>query len=495
MGRLRKAEDEYDTVEDSEPEREERRKRQRGNLKCRHDEGTTESPSAGSTVTQEKATQSDGLLQEKADPHSSPEVVTGRGFLNQVPSQDFDVPTNHHERSPPGACNLHISERPGGDGAGACATRPAVAQPASTHIASHNVALTRSICPSLPLIATIETYDLTSDSEREDQISLMRISRFAYQPPTSKHPKHPPKPSNSSQSNKPRSDVCEPGPSRPIDDPKPKKSASKRVSDDFSDSQLMKLLKCVGCELQWTSRKTAKQKRLHIEQCAKKNSLTEDTVRILIRKEIGISTSSQDASSSKDGGASRDTHNENAAVTLMDSVVPDERAKKSRRQQVVPTVRSLPETRESILGRARDVLGSSARFQADPHDAAAGPPSKSHLEVQPTQPFGRSLLACRNTGDPPNILRSAPHSMDQAMEAPAPTQAFGVSALRARGPPTKRIVEAHTEPFPLQTQQFGASKLAQGLNSRSETFPVPKRSLSPPPLAENDRTVRPRLVQ
>ncbi|KAF9247340.1 hypothetical protein BU15DRAFT_25470, partial [Melanogaster broomeanus] len=212
--------------------------------------------------------------------------------------------------------------------------------------------------PSPPPIVTIEStvqsYNNSSDSETEDQLSLMQISRFAYQPPTSKH--FSSKLAISSQPDKPQNDVDVPRPSRPIGLAKPKKAANKWIPDEFPDSQLTKLLKCIGCGLQWTSRKTAKQKRLHIEHCAKKNSLTEDTIGILIKREICVSTSSQGASS-KDGGIPRGTHNEDATVTLMDSVVPSEPVKKARRQQFVPTVRSLPETREGILERARDILG------------------------------------------------------------------------------------------------------------------------------------------
>ena len=92
----------------------------------------------------------------------------------------------------------------------------------------------------------------------------------------------------------------------------------------------------------------------------------------------------------------------------MDSVVP---VKKSKRQQVLPTVRSLPETRDGILGRARDILGPS-NGQADP---------------QSTQQFGQSALACRNTHHP---KRPALLDVTKSAEGPPSTQPFGASSLR-----------------------------------------------------------------
>ncbi|KIL00585.1 hypothetical protein PAXRUDRAFT_711325 [Paxillus rubicundulus Ve08.2h10] len=280
-----------------------------------------------------------------------------------------------------------------------CANEPIAEEPEINQITSPNINLTRSICPSPPPIVTIESFNLTSDCEDEDQLSLLQISRFAYQPPMSKDHS---KPAISRQPAKPLRDVGDPGPSPPVDSCKPKKAAHRRVPDEVADSQLTKLLKCIGCGLQWTSRKTVKQKRLHIDQCTKKNFLARDTVRILIQREIG------QGSCSKDGGIPSDSarnDNESATVTLMDSVVPSEPVRKVRRQQVVPTVRSLPETREGILDRARDILGPSSRFEVDAPRVGAGPPSKNGAEVQSTQPFRRSLLASRNT-EPPNLWRS-----------------------------------------------------------------------------------------
>ncbi|KIJ20290.1 hypothetical protein PAXINDRAFT_96514 [Paxillus involutus ATCC 200175] len=465
MVRSRGTAEEYDVVEDSEPEREQRRQQRKSNLK--NERTAQESPP------------SHDCHQREIRLHDSLPFVAGSPQPNKEPSLEPD--------SPASAKNiqqlLHVTnvERVRGhEGVQTCANEPIAEEPEINQITSPNINLTRSTCPSPPPIVTIESFNLTSDSEKEDQLSLMQISRFAYQPSMSKDCS---KPAISCQPAKPPRNVGDPGPSRPIDFSKPKKAVHRRVSDDVADSQLTKLLKCIGCGLQWTSRKTAKQKRLHIEQCAKKNFLTKDTVQILIKRETG------QGSCSKDDGIPSDSarnDNESATVTLMDSVVPSEPVRKARRQQVVPTVRSLPETREGILDRARDILGPSARIEVNAPQVGAGPPSKNGAEVQSTQPFRRSLLASRNT-DPPNLWRSDVVQVGV-------NQAFGAGALRGREGTAGRMVEGYTEgsPFP-QTQQFDASKLAQEFNSRNDEVFLRKRSLSP--LQEDsDRVVRPRLI-
>ncbi|KAF9226601.1 hypothetical protein BS17DRAFT_775874 [Gyrodon lividus] len=469
MVRSRRVVDGYDTVEDSEPEREQRRQQRGEDL------------------------ENDDYYQRF---HRSPPSVSGNPPPNRELSLESDLPSDakNIQKISLHATNAQCSREH--EGLQMCANHdePVADELEVNQIISPNIKLTRSICPSPPRIvtieSTIESFDVTSGSEKEDQLDLMQISRFAYQPPTSKHffkPAISCQPATSSNS------VSDPGPSRRIGPPKPKKVTNKRAPDEFADSQFIKLFKCIGCGLQWTSRKTARQKRLHIEQCAKKNSLTEDTVRILIQREIGVSTSSE-GTSSKDGGIPGGSHNESRTDTLMDSVVSSEPVKKARWKQVVPTIRSLPETREGILDRARDILGPSARFEIDA--PGAGLLSKGRAEVQSTQPFKRSLLACRNTGDPPNLWRSAVLGVNQPVEGSAPSQAFGVNALRGRKARARQMVEGCTEGSPfLQTQKFGASKLAQEFNSRNGEASLRKRSLSPPFLKSNDRVVRPRLVQ
>ena len=121
----------------------------------------------------------------------------------------------------------------------------------------------------------------------------------------------------------------------------------------------------------------------------------------------------------------------------MDSVVPTGTVKKSKRQQVLPTVRPLPETRDSILARAKDILGPT-NGQADP---------------QLTQQFGQSALACRNA----KRERPALLDVNRSTEEPPSTQPFGASSLR-RGITAERSGDGCEEPAWLQ---FGASSFAR----------------------------------
>lgn len=137
----------------------------------------------------------------------------------------------------------------------------------------------------------------------------------------------------------------------------------------------------------------------------------------------------------------------------MGSVVPTGPVKKPRRQQVVPTVKSLPETRESILDRAKDIL-APADILAHPH---------------PTQQFGQSTLAHRKAHHP---KRPALLDVNDAMEEPPLTQPFGASSLRPGTMTAERSVD---DP----TQQFGASMFAQDAilsNDRVSTFVSPRRN-------------------
>lgn len=188
------------------------------------------------------------------------------------------------------------------------------------------------------------------------------------------------------------------------------------------DAQLVLLSKCVACGLHWTSKKSAKQKRTHIERCAKKNAFTKDTVTFLIQKETAP--------------AVLPTH---TTATLMDSVVPAAPVKKPRRQQVVPTVRSLPETRENILHRARDILG----------------PTRVHDDLLSTQQFGRSALARRKSQHP---MRPALADANGFSDEPPLTQSFSASSLRAGLLTAERSREQSSS---LTTQQFGASMFDQ----------------------------------
>ncbi|KAF8556999.1 hypothetical protein OG21DRAFT_1495092 [Imleria badia] len=275
------------------------------------------------------------------------------------------------------------------------------------------------------------------DDVTDDQSdTILQLSRFTY------------KPTHSS------SRTPDPGPSRPA------ALVSKDPPDHLPDSQLAQLSKCISCGLAWTSRKTAKQKRAHIVPCAKKHALTKDTIKVLVEKEITGSSQTQHASSRIDPNE----------TTLMDSVVPTGPVKKSKRQQVLPSVKSLPETRDNILNRARDILGSTNGL-TDP---------------EPTQQFGQSALARRNTQHL-NPKRPALLDVNGSMAEPPSTQPFGPSALRGGTTTAEQSVAGYEQSSFLRV---GASLFAQDSVQSGNRH---KRPASPPPLGNNSRTMRQRL--
>lgn len=254
--------------------------------------------------------------------------------------------------------------------------------------------------PTPPPIATLEVPLSSSDSEGE---SRLRLCRFAFRAP-------PSKPKITDLGGLPclGGVVTADKHSESTSAPKArlKRPIIHRLSDEFSDAQLESLTSCVSCNLKWTSTKTASQKVIHIQNCAKKKFLSDETIRMLLRKEI----QSLDQKSTEEGQKS---------ATFLETVVNEvSRTKKGRRPQILGTVKSLPETRGSILGRARAVLDTSMQHKDSVVDAQVANLTQGGRSGFPcTQAFGTSMLA----------RRAYPYP--RAQSGPVLTQAFGESAL------------------------------------------------------------------
>ncbi|KAL0067570.1 hypothetical protein AAF712_005285 [Marasmius tenuissimus] len=167
---------------------------------------------------------------------------------------------------------------------------------------------------------------------------------------------------------------------------KKKIGAGSRLSDDLSDAELAQLLKCVACDVRWTVRKSASQKVAHIQSCAKKSGLTDETVLTLIRDELA-----QTPIAPLDKGKGK-APPETQPTTILAEIVQDAAPKKrARRQDVAATVRSLGETRSAILDRAQ------CRERYHPRERFKPPPA--------TPEFGASYLA-RTRGSKQSIFGS-----------------------------------------------------------------------------------------
>ena len=194
-----------------------------------------------------------------------------------------------------------------------------------------------------------------------------------------------------------------------------------RFAQDFTDAQLSRVPKCVSCELAWTARKTVREKMKHIQSCAKKNRLTDETVRVLLRTDLAklppIASSSKPKSPAEPPAPS-------VPQTLLEETLKDKRRKRSGpRLQVQPTVKEVSETRGDILDKARLLLqsvrnGAAVGYSA-PHQVAEGFTGSADCDLAmppPTQAFAKSSVAMRAIDHP-------------AMRAADTTQAFGPSRL------------------------------------------------------------------
>lgn len=199
--------------------------------------------------------------------------------------------------------------------------------------------------------------------------------------------------------------------------PRKKRGRKPPLDLPFSEAELARLLKCPGCNLAWTVRKTGAQKVKHVQACARKNSLTDATLEALMREEIARNPGVHPRGKGK--GKEKAAEPEPEPDTMLGEIIREGEAKKKRRRRVPVelTVRELKDTREDILARARMLLATQTtkdtdtRGDGDIGEVAATPPL--------TQPFGESALA--------NRFKPARNLVDIGLTqvyVPSPSQAY-----------------------------------------------------------------------
>ena len=295
---------------------------------------------------------------------------------------------------------------------------------------------------------------MTSDSETEpEDDNRMGLSRFTYQNPSRSQPASLSRTSSIVVVPKPAADIV----AKPR---KGRRAVQHRFTADFSDAQLATLAKCVCCGIGWTARKGVAQKMAHVQSCAKKFAFTDETVKILMRKEIDRTLAENPGTKAKGKGKAIDPENllPEVAKTYLEDLVGGAKPKRKGRHSQI-TVKKVVETREFTLDKARVILGNHML----PNTSDVGGPQ------------------CQNRGFEPSCL------VDQdagTWEEPPATQAFGESALRHRqaadgGVVRKQSVfdaastdyeEASLSSIPPSTQNFGPSKLA-GLHGPANSSP------------------------
>ncbi|XP_006460223.1 hypothetical protein AGABI2DRAFT_117181 [Agaricus bisporus var. bisporus H97] len=174
-------------------------------------------------------------------------------------------------------------------------------------------------------------------------------------------------------------------------DEKPKGSRRRKPllsAINASEAALSRLTGCVCCQTKWTVKKTAAQKLNHMDACSKKRSYSPETMSFLIKKELNT------AEKAAMEGAEINTH--------LQSILQDARSKKKRRNDG-PTVQQFThQTRETILKRARTILGPSVNL--DESDAFLDLPVSTQAVV-PCQSVTSTGVAAWDMSFRPSTLR------------------------------------------------------------------------------------------
>lgn len=268
----------------------------------------------------------------------------------------------------------------------------------------HSATLTEPYVPLSPeshfgCLASPQSSNPSIAEEEPVQPKTFDLSRFAYSGGT-----RATKPS-STRAPSACSSVEELIPPRPRSR-KSKKTAGETVisSDDPElGFALLLMLKCPLCSESWTTRKTEAGKTTHIKKCASKNSLTTEAVREAIKRAIADGASRPPPKSKGKAKAKQDAASVDDATpkTYLDNVVEGAAPKKRRRKiDVTVTVQPPATTHNTILERAKTILADTQPSPdlRTPTTLSSAESDVVLLEDQdapplPTQPFPKSKLA------------------------------------------------------------------------------------------------------
>ncbi|KAG9048581.1 hypothetical protein FS837_012436 [Tulasnella sp. UAMH 9824] len=185
---------------------------------------------------------------------------------------------------------------------------------------------------------------------------------------------------------------------------KPQKAASKTfISSDDPELDFALLFKCPSCRVKWTTTKTAPHKADHIRKCASKQGMTEEAAREVIRRDIADAASCPPPKGKGKGKAKvakEPTSVHDAPKSYLDNVVEDAAPKKRqprRKLDVTVTVQPPTATHSQITERAK-VLLANTQSSADLHTTSTLSSAESDVILledapPPTQPFLKSKLA------------------------------------------------------------------------------------------------------
>lgn len=218
----------------------------------------------------------------------------------------------------------------------------------------------------------------------------------------------------------------------PSNPPARAKKQTERFADQYTDAQLQKVLKCVCCNLKWTTRKSAAQKLVHLRSCAKKQAFTDETVRIRMTQYLATVVDTAPVIPAASAGTSE---------TYFQEVVRDAAPKKrARRKEVTGTVKAPEDTRASILRRAETLLGqpSSSRNVDSLPATQAFVPSKLAMRSE-SESDGEDAVPATQAFRPSRFGRQPSRSPSPEEESePSATQAFAPSTFHRPQPNSVR---------------------------------------------------------
>ncbi|KIY49345.1 hypothetical protein FISHEDRAFT_72678 [Fistulina hepatica ATCC 64428] len=262
--------------------------------------------------------------------------------------------------------------------------------------------------------------DIQDETEEEEDEFVLDIGRFAYKPPLSNFQ------TSFSRTASSRSMFTT---SSSSTNTSRRLKNTLRLSDNFTNPEIDKVLSCVCCARSWTVRKSASQKIVHIQSCAKKNAFSGERVQELMRDAVEKASAAKGQLEKSKGKAKAKAFPLPAPApeTFLENIVQGAALKKaSRRKPAVETVESLASTRTLILDRARDVLRASSSLPSDTHAAL----SEARVAFPATQAFNQSRLGAQHPVKT-FVGRSGTSHID---EEPLPsTQAFRPSRFRPGG--------------------------------------------------------------
>ncbi|EJU06429.1 hypothetical protein DACRYDRAFT_113138 [Dacryopinax primogenitus] len=164
---------------------------------------------------------------------------------------------------------------------------------------------------------------------------------------------------------------------------------SRWLNCPLPEKRMKIITKCPCCELAWTARKSSQMKWEHIARCAKKNDYTVETLLTRLDQQLASTDTINVEGKSKKRKAKTPLEQKEVPKpdTLLERVTHEAVPPKRGRKQAVPeTVQNVSQAHQLITEKARDVLLAGESVVPAPHVESATSPVAAQLPLA-TQAF------------------------------------------------------------------------------------------------------------